>query len=524
MAERKLQASESPSQARPADQPLFRRSTIAWLIAGMLFVLGGGNFATLMIQKWAEGRFHTKVDRPRAWPFSVISPHIPTWQELLTAAAAAGFFYLSRRYLARTSFRPVRVVLVGLVLVIGTNLVQGWQNGLITPVSGTIAQWTAGMNNMLHRTVRARILPQDTADSRQPIQYYHDAVEVTDAGTFLRTFNRIQPELKNHSQTHPPGAVLVFYGLKRLVGSPAAISLAIAIVSTVLSGLFFYGLLRRLQVTDSLAGYMTLLLLLLPAVQIYYAASLDALVATALLGALCFFLQPRALVAIAGTTILLIAASFLTFGWIFLLPVLAGWELLERRWPYRLVAVGIAIALFYVGLQSVTGFDYLRSFRLASALENPNGLYLLAEPVSYLLTRLECLTEILAFFGPFLVVLLGRGLRRNDETVGLAPAVALHGREQPGDGTRDAHDLQSQGRLAQGLFWLGVGTLLAMFASGAFRTGETARACLFIYPYLLLPIAMYLQRPEIHDRARTQLLSLVFLQTLAMQTIASFFW
>jgi len=71
---------------------------------------------------------------------------------------------------------------------------------------------------------------------------------------------------------------------------------------------------------------------------------------------------------------------------------------------------------------------------------------------------------------------------------------------------------------------LAVGTLLAMFATGAFRTGETARACLFIYPYLLLPVAAQLdhQQPDASDRRL--LVWLVFGQTLLMQTFGGYFW
>src|SRR5207247_2044011 len=68
-----------------------------------------------------------------------------------------------------------------------------------------------------------------------------------------------------------------------------------------------------------------------------------------------------------------------------------------------------------------------------------------------------------------------------------------------------------------------VGTLALMFASGAYRTGETARACLFAYPYLLLAL-----RRLAPERAFA-LICFAGVQTLVMQLLArrrsrSTFW
>lgn len=517
MGEQEVQVPQVPGRGEPVGGAVFTWLTVMGLIIGTVILLGAANVFTRIVQKWAESRWGVPVDRPQAWPFSVFSARVPSWYELLLAAAVAVFFLLARRYLLKTGFRLPHVLLVGIVLVVGTNLVQGWQNGLVTPTSGTIGSWKENLADPFHTAARLT-----KAELTAKLQYYDDAQNVSSAYDFLARFNDIQPHLLTHSRTHPPGAVLVFYTLKQLVGSPAAISLAIAILATVLSGLFYYGLLRTLRVEGHLAGYTTFLFLLLPAVQIYYAASLDALIASLLLGALYLFVQSRGGVSVAGATCVLIGASFLTFGWVFILPVLLGWEVLQRRIPWRLIMVCAAIGLFYVGLHRATGFDYLQSFRTASAIENAKGFYLAAEPVSYVLTRLECIAEILAYLGPFLLVLMMRGLRRGNAAEGPALVAGFHGQKQPGHGTR--HDAPSQDNRLQHVFWLGVGTLLAMFAAGAFRTGETARACLFIYPYLLLPVAVHLRSLGGAAVVGAQILLLVFLQALLMQTFGSFFW
>jgi hypothetical protein len=105
---------------------------------------------------------------------------------------------------------------------------------------------------------------------------------------------------------------------------------------------------------------------------------------------------------------------------------------------------------------------------------------------------LACIFDIILFFGPFLTVLAWRGARSLGGT-GL-------------------------------VFWASILTLAAMFASGAFHAAETARACLFIYPFLLLAVT-----PQFSDQAvslahiRTLPL-LVFGQSLLMQLFGDYFW
>ena len=78
------------------------------------------------------------------------------------------------------------------------------------------------------------------------------------------------------------------------------------------------------------------------------------------------------------------------------------------------------------------------------------------------------------------------------------------------------------------MFWRGmrrfsIVTLLGMFLVGAWRTGETARACAFIYPFLLFPVAKLLDVDSTKN-ARLQLASLVILQTVVMQSLGTFHW
>jgi hypothetical protein len=149
---------------------------------------------------------------------------------------------------------------------------------------------------------------------------------------------------------------------------------------------------------------------------------------------------------------------------------------------------------FHVCLYLVTGYNAWHSFRAASAFENADGFMLFVDPWNYLFTRIEDVAEIVFFFGPFLSVLFIRAARE----IRLRPLDVLT--------------------------VLGCLTVLAMYVSGAWRTGETARACVFIYPFLLFPVARYLQRNDAGPNERLQLATLVFGQSLAMQLFGNYFW
>jgi hypothetical protein len=326
-------------------------------------------------------------------------------------------------------------------------------------------------------------------------QYYHDSYRVTSAGDFLRDFNTIQPTLAVHGRTHPPGAVLLYFALRRLTNDrPAVAGILIATAAALASAWALFRLVTRvLSAEAGFAGYTTLLYLCLPAVQIYYCATLDAVVAALLLLTVALWAEPRGRSRLAALLCLWLA-SFLTFGFVWVLPLMAviDWQRRRTLWPTAAVLASLVAA--YGLLNTGTSFDYLAALRTASRLENPDGFRLLREPISYLFTRLENVTEMIAFFGPFLTLLAWRG----------SPLLR---REHP---------------QAYSLVGVAVGTLATLFLSGAFHTGETARACLFLYPYLLLLTLPILATASEADRRAV--LFLVGAQTILMQVVGNYFW
>jgi len=476
-----LTTPDRAQSARDGDRPqgpLFPfRTCLATASAFVGLIVAG--WAAAQLVDYVCGRLNVHVDIHCRWPLSMVREMIPgvhaPWYDLgIAAGVMVLFFIFVRRFARQVSGSLLGVVLAGFVFVLCTNLIHGPRYGLVHPQLGD--QW-----------VRGDVLPQ----------YYHDAEQITSAGDFLRQFESRQQELTCHAQTHPPGAVLLYYALMRTVGHPAAISLAIAVLSVGLSGVFLYRLLAR-DLDRRTCGYVTLLFLLIPSTAIYYCATLDALIAGCFLGTVYFMGHPRWPWCLAGSVFWLFCASFLTFGACFLLPVMAGFEWTTRNSLGRSAAAILGTCLLYLLVYLACGFDYLGSFAVASALENPQGFRLSSEPVSYLVTRLENVITILVFFGPFLLVLSLRGWRTMRRTRVLPAPFALTN--------------------------LAVVTLLAMFLAGTFRTGETARACLFIYPYLTFPVAAFLQQGPCRESDKRTLLWLVFGQTIAMQTFGGYFW
>jgi hypothetical protein len=418
-----------------------------------------------------------EFDCPFYWPISIFDVVKPTLSRCLVAAGSLVLFVLALRYLSKRRYPLGAVIVAGVLLVIASNLIQGWYVGLYTPIAGDARSGT--------------LIPVSTDGQ----EYYHDALAVQDPVQFLRDYAAIQPTLHRHAHTHPPGAVLAFYVLAKLLVDPGLIAVFIASVSVSLSCVFLFGMLAD-EVAPETARYVTFLFALLPAIQIYFLASLDALVTALLIGTLFYFTRPNAASAIAGSAVMLMLALQLTFVSVCILPVLAGSELLRRRSLVRTAGVMAAVTAAHALLYALSGYDPIRAFLVASAHDNPHGFMGFVEPVNYLFTRLEDVAELLLFFGPFLLVLLARGIRA----------------------ARD------KGSNASNLALLASGVILAMFMTGAFRTGETARPLAFLYACWLLPVGHYLDALRPSDSEKAQLASLVFGQTVFMQLLGNFFW
>jgi len=77
------------------------------------------------------------------------------------------------------------------------------------------------------------------------------------------------------------------------------------------------------------------------------------------------------------------------------------------------------------------------------------------------------------------------------------------------------------------MFLLVLAALLALgilFLTGAPKKGETARICMFILPFLLLPAVNYLNQNGISKKDWFLLPTVVFAQAVVMQLIGNWVW
>lgn len=336
------------------------------------------------------------------------------------------------------------------------------------------------------------------------VQYAHDAIKITSWVDWLSAFNVNQPTLLVHSKTHPPFAVLLHYLLLNISGGGLLLlSMTFVFISS-LSIALVWNIFRVLQVPLEERNLLALLFSVIPAVNIYTAVSLDGVIltgATLFLYGMTIILKAERMSArgLLAMTVGGVITNLLTYGGIFLIAVAgiqAGKQYFLNRKFDMAIALLITIEVFAavaITLYLMYGYNHIQGFITASALENPEGFRGWLEPANYLGTRVVDLAEICFFMSFGLLAML------------------LH----PQKLKISYADWRS---VEVGTFLSGLIILLAMFASGAYPVGETARAALFIYPYIALTLIN--AGPVILK----DLLVMAGLQTFVMQLFGNYFW
>jgi hypothetical protein len=455
-------------RAASLQTPFSWRQVVVYAAAFGLVVLAMQKLLRHVAENWVA------FDCPYYWPVSIFELRSPGVTGIAAAAASLLAFFVLYRSAEKRGFNLFLTVAFASIMILGTTLIQGVDVGMRAPVSGD---------------ARTGVL---VPFSQAGQEYWHDAKTVTDPAYFFGHYNEIQPTLHSHAHTHPPGAVLSFYFLSKVFNDPAFISLSIMLFSVTVTIICFYSLVAT-ETSDATAKFMAFMIGLLPAVQVYYLATIDAVITSLLIAVLYLFCFGKARWQLAAAAAILTVSFLLTYVSLFLLPVLLGYELIVQKSVKRFTALVATVIGVHFVLYIATGYDAWHAFREASHYENPNGFMLFVDPANYFFTRLEDVSEILFFFGPFLIVMFWRGMKKIEFTPLFTLTV------------------------------LGILTLAGMYLVGAWRTGETARACAFIYPFLLFPIAKLLDLSSTKN-ARLQLASLVFLQSVVMQSLGTYHW
>lgn len=448
----------NPKFLQPLPVNTIYKLSIAWLGLGLL--------NNLLI----EAGF--KLDVARYFPISEFYGPTIHVSGLPYAALFLIVFFLAIKNVSR--FNLVQVWLIGLVLVVLGNLSQG-------SVDAAFYKPFYGHGG----------------------QYYHDAIQVTDWQQWLGDFNANQTQLQNHSQTHPPFAVLVQYLLLEIGNRHLFILAGGFFLLSSLSIILVWQILRALDLPASRSSELALLFAVIPAFNIYSAVSLEGVVAALstlfLLGLIKIVRQGMNRFGMFLFAAGLLLANLLSFIATFLpaTACLVGLrEILLRRKAGVLIALAVTLLLgmlAYAIMLRGFGYDHLEAFLAAARYDNPEGFRALHVPLDYLMTRIEGVSEIALFLSlGALAVLFHRDLLKVQFT--------------------DFHDEITS------IFLAGVLSLLLMFLVGAFKTGETARICLFIYPYIMLVLR------KLEDAMLRAVTIFAGLQTIIMQTFGGYFW
>ncbi|MFX0073562.1 MAG: hypothetical protein ACFFAO_20995, partial [Candidatus Hermodarchaeota archaeon] len=373
------------------------------------------------------------------------------------------FFFIKYIYKNEVNLNIYLTTLIGILLIIGSNLINGWNQG----IAGAISQ-----------------------DITQGGELFNDAIKINNLCQFISNYENLQPTLGVHSKTHPPGAVISIYLVYLVFKDPGLIAIALCVIATLLSVYFLNGIYKR-YFEENHKNYMIFLFLLLPAVQIYYLANIYALVVAFILGVIYYYYHPNKKKRIIGSIICLFFATFISFmaGFIvlclFIFELLRTWKIKDfkdennRKAKFidyiknlqKLIIITLGLMAIYGLFLVVFGFNYLNAFFYAAQSESGGGFILFTNPLRYIATRVGDILDILIFFGPILIVLCYYGFKTLKKDSGIS---------------KDSLQMYLLALSA-------IIALLIIFLTGAYDHGETARAAIYIYPFLLLPVAIYLK-------------------------------
>lgn len=330
-------------------------------------------------------------------------------------------------------------------------------------------------------------------------QYYADAIQITDGAIWLRDFTKNLEHFQLHTRTHPPFVTLLHFWILNIsnIETLAIVFFAIGCLSFPI----FYKILVYLGFEAQRRKWLLILFAVIPSVNIYLLVSIDSLVLTStlifLLGFARIFNQNKIdvwsfLFILSG----LLLTNLITFSGLFLFAFLGCFSfyfLLKGKWNFVWLSLMMTVlfVLAFLMIRTTTGYSHLETFLQASHSENPDGFRLLHQPFVYLMTRLEDIGEIFLFlsFG-FLAIFFSK--RSGTEVFG-NPKINI-------------------------LFFSAIAALSAMLLTGAYGTGETARACLFLVPYFLILLK------DVDPNQFKVLFYLCLIQTFGMQMIGNFYW
>jgi hypothetical protein len=430
-------------------------------------------FISFLIYGWISYK-NIYIDTPPIFPISVISTRTANRFSIIPLIF---FILLIIIAIKRPPKHIFGLFLICIGFIILGNLLQGgYFQGFIKPLGG----W-------------------DGRDFNQP---FADVIKVRNGIGFLRDYNINQWDLSIHSRTHPPFLVLFWYVLYLIGGIQFSLVGSILIVSSIFP--IFYLILKSLNFKPDTAARLTILLALIPSINIYSIISWDALAA---IGYILFLLGMvriyRDGLRITNFLILLIGfmfanmMNFLAVALLAILGFIGIWMFITSSRKDLLFALGLIIVSFIVFIsvwKIAFNYNHFSAFFFAGNYElgHTNMQISWMSLKGYFLSRVEGFSEISLFlsFGVMAVI--------------FSPNFS-----------RISVNLRS---FENAVLFSALTVVLLFLFFGLFRTGETARPFMWIVPIILLSLK------DIEKSTLNALIGLAAIQTIAMQISANYFW
>jgi methylthioxylose transferase len=177
--------------------------------------------------------------------------------------------------------------------------------------------------------------------------------------------------LSLRAQTHPPGPVLLLWGLSHVTGGDLFLIALMVVALGAMAAIATYALTRELA-DERTARIAALLFATSPAVLLYVATAMDAILMALTAAAMAALVRaPRSWAwAMAGGALTILAATF-TYAATALLPFVIGVFLVRRdQWRPRgiagqIMAFGVGAVTVLAALRYGLGIDLITSFRVA---------------------------------------------------------------------------------------------------------------------------------------------------------------
>jgi hypothetical protein len=401
------------------------------------------------------------------WPISIVWPKLPVMIDSITVIAIILLaIALWKNSTAQKPFWQQMIIVWCIIL--STNLLQGFNGGFIDPID---------------------------SGNDDGFDYWQDTLIIHDPIDIIKNYETLQPTLGYHSRVHPPLALFTYYYLRLLFHAPWLVGIIISIIS--LSGLYFYKQWLAQYTKEPTTRYFAILIGLTPAFQIYSLASIDAIIATLFILTIWSFDRKNSRSFFYLTVILLITSMLFNFGAIWLIALLFFIDLIKNHTIKNISRIIGATGAILFALYLVSNYSYLKSFIIAASFEGNKNFFLSPSTFfTYVLTRIQDILEPAVFLGPFLLILLYRSLKTN---------------------------IDSKHKNIKLISYSAMGIFAAFLLTGAYYTGETARAALYIIMPILAPISLLLNKYATrHDYK--MLGFLVLTQTTLMQLFGYYLW